>query len=136
MKTSLRRNTQTLISPQELQAVHQILITWGAFSLLELGGSLNFLPKNTLEIVSTLGLKIKTGNQTLQWPVLTAHADLLINQLSKFKPKWAEIIKWHYAQTGTIRDKAKQNGLYKSTYYERLVKGQLWIAQQFKTTLH
>jgi len=40
--------TKVPLSPRELQAVNHILITWGTFTLLELGGDLNFLPKNTL----------------------------------------------------------------------------------------
>ncbi len=136
MKNNPHKNTVVLVSTQDLRATHQILITWGAFTLLELGGNLNFLPKNTLEIVSKLGLKIQASIQNLQWPASADHADQLIGQLSKYKPKWAEIIKWHYMQTGTIRDKAKQFGLFKSTYHDRLCKGQHWIAARLKKTLH
>lgn len=130
------KTTKILISTQDLQAVNHILLTWGVFTRLELGEGLNFLPKNALEIVSKLGIKINTNNNQRQWPTIADHADRLIGQLSQYKPKWADTIKWHYINTGTVREKAEKRGLYKSTYHERLVKGQHWIAQQLKKTLH
>jgi hypothetical protein len=122
--------TKVPLSPRELQAVNHILITWGMFTLLELGGDLNFLPKNALEILSQLGIKINTKDRQRQWPTIAEHADRLIAQLSKYKPRLADTVKWHYLQDGTIRNKAKQYGLHKSTYHERLTKGERWIAQQ------
>ncbi len=127
--------TKVQLSPQELQAVNHILVTWGTFTLLELGESLNFMSKNTLEILSKLGIKINTKDRERQWPVIADHADQLIGRLTQYKPKWADTIKWHYLKTGTIRYKAKQHGLYKSTYYERLIHWQHWIAEQLKIIL-
>ena len=124
------KTTKVLVSTQDLQAVNHILLTWGVFTRLELGESLNFLSKNALEIVSKLGIKINTNNNQRQWPMIADHADRLIGQLSQYKPKWADTIKWHYINPGTIREKAERCGLYKSTYYERLSKGQRWIAKK------
>ncbi len=124
------KTTKAPVSTQDLQAVNHILLTWGIFTRLELGEGLNFLPKNALETVSKLGIKIDMNNNQRQWPAITDHADRLIGQLSQYRPKWAEAIKWHYINIGTVREKAEKHGLYKSTYYDRLRKGQHWIAKQ------
>jgi len=130
-----RNTTKVHLSPQALQAVNHILLTWGRFTLLELGESLNFLPKNALEMLSKLGMSIHSSVKQLKWPLIIEQADKLIGQLSKYKPRWAETLKWRYLKAGTIRGKAKQQGLYKSTYYERLTKGRLWMAKQLKIIL-
>ena len=126
----------TTLSSEELQATDGVLATWGVFTLLELGGSLNYLPENALQAVSKLGVKITIGNRGLQWPRPAECADQLINELGKYKPKWAQAVKWHYTEPGSIREQAVWHRLYKSTYHERIDKGRKWIAERLNSTLH
>ena len=134
--SNLNERTGPSLSSAGLKATDGILATWGVFTLLELGGGLNFLPENALQEVSKLGVKITIGNRGLQWPKAAEYADQLIGQLGKYKPKWAQAVKWHYTEPGSIRDQAGAHGLRKSTYHERLDEGRTWIAERLKQTLH
>jgi hypothetical protein len=118
------------LTPKQQKIVHEMLLTWGALTRLELGESMGNLPTNILHHLSKLGVKVSGTQQGVQWPREIEQVDSLINELHKLKPKWANAIKWRYTEPGDIRQQAKAHRLAKSTYYERFQHGIEWLGQR------
>ena len=133
---STKKRTKRILSAEEIKKIENILRTWGTLTLLESGGSLSFLSENALQNLSKFGIKISGGKKEVCWPTTVECADQLINQLSKYKPKWAQAIKWHYTEPDSLREQAERHHLGKSNYHEQIVNGRTWIAEHLKNSLH
>ena len=126
------------LSIKKQQAVHVALRTWGWYTRLASGESLDYSTSNPLNHHVQLGTPINTPTHVKAWPSIATRIDQLIEILAKKKPTWAAAIKWHYTTPGTIREQAIALGKSKSTYHDQVRKGRQWIVRQLlvSRTLH
>ena len=107
-----------------LKDVDRCLQVWGEWNHHTLQNGLDFSSRNLLYTVANRPGGMGHTN------VLAERVDELIQELGTVNQRSAKVLMAHYSNSGTIRDKAEQIELPKSTYYDLLQQSKHWVSQR------